>query len=289
MIKDKITRLAFGAVKTARYYGPVMSIAAGTTLCVAAVVTAAQAGATQEKVAKRLGQDAENAKEVMTGFRNKDPHIDNTDVKESAKMFYVSLWDFIVHYRKPIVLSVAGVGLILGGTKVLHGRVVGLTGALAAVSEAYDKYRDRAKELFGEDADEKIRMTVPEGDNPIEERIEEVMELSPYARVFEPSSRHWSPNPEERILFLKRTQQYFNDRLRLRGHVFLNEVLESLDIPKVPSGQLVGWLYNKDGDNFVDFGIFSDPMKPRVAAFFNGSEDGVILDFNVDGPVWNKL
>ena len=112
---------------------------------------------------------------------------------------------------------------------------------------------------------------------------------SPYARFFDDASREWTDDPEYNLMFLRAQQAYFNKRLIARGHVTLNEVYQALDIPETDAGAIVGWRYNKEnpsGDNQIDFGIYN--VKRRANRdFVNGYEDAVLLDFNVDGPIWN--
>ena len=82
---------------------------------------------------------------------------------------------------------------------------------------------------------------------------------------------------------------YANDLLKARGRLFLNEVYRMLGIDETKAGQVVGWVYNPDnptGDNFVDFGIYN-MQRERVRAFVNGYEPNILLDFNVDGVIWN--
>ena len=92
-------------------------------------------------------------------------------------------------------------------------------------------------------------------------------------------------------MFLLRQQNYANDLLKSKGHLFLNEVYDMIGIPRTKAGQVVGWIYdekNPVGDNFVDFGII-DIHKERNRAFMNGYEKNVLLDFNVDGNILNLM
>ena len=92
-------------------------------------------------------------------------------------------------------------------------------------------------------------------------------------------------------MFLKRQQDYANDRLKAKGHLFLNEVYDMLGIDRTKAGQIVGWVYDEDhpvGDNFVDFGIY-DYTKPANVRFVNGNERTILLDFNVDGPIYGLI
>ena len=64
-----------------------------------------------------------------------------------------------------------------------------------------------------------------------------------------------------------------------------------LGIDKTKAGKLlVGFmiLKNTKGDNFVDFGIYN-MSNDRVRAFVNGYEPTILLDFNVDGNIWDLM
>jgi hypothetical protein len=110
-----------------------------------------------------------------------------------------------------------------------------------------------------------------------------------YARFFDETCNDWKRNAEYNRAFLQCQQSYYNQMLQSRGHVFLNEVYDSLGIPRSQAGAAVGWILSKDGDNFVDFGIFDDLTNPHVRDFVNGHENSILLDFNVDGIIWDKI
>ena len=79
-------------------------------------------------------------------------------------------------------------------------------------------------------------------------------------------------------------KSYFNDLLRSRGYVLLNEVYESLGFEKVDKFENVGWLYREKDpirDNFVDFGLYNSINIDAI----NGESDIFLLDFNVDGVI----
>jgi hypothetical protein len=78
--------------------------------------------------------------------------------------------------------------------------------------------------------------------------------------------------------------------LRARGHVFLNDVYDSLGIPRSKAGAVVGWVLNRngEGDNFISFGVF-DGTTQEIRDFVNGYEGSILLDFNVDGVIYDKI
>lgn len=124
----------------------------------------------------------------------------------------------------------------------------------------------------------------------VEMSIEEAMSTgtdlgtSPYGFKFDENSASWDRSRDMNVFFLKFTQDYFNDLLKLRGYLFLNEVYDRLGIPRRAIGQCVGWIYdenNLNGDNFVDLDIFNERN--------NNDENVFILDPNVDGYILDKI
>ena len=124
-----------------------------------------------------------------------------------------------------------------------------------------------------------VEMSIDDGEVTISE-----LGTSPYGFKFDENSAGWDRSREGNIYFLKLTQDYLNDLLKHRGHLFLNEVYDRLGIPRRAIGQCVGWIYdenNPNGDNFVDLDIFNERN--------NNDENVFILDPNVDGYILDKI
>lgn len=113
-------------------------------------------------------------------------------------------------------------------------------------------------------------------------------EFSNYARYFDEACMGWTKDPEYNKVFLQVQQEYANELLKRRGHLFLNEVYDMLDIPRTKAGAMMGWIYDEEhpyGDNFVDFGLGSE----RNRDFINGRGNTALLDFNVDGNILDLI
>jgi len=138
-----------------------------------------------------------------------------------------------------------------------------------------------------------IRIEI-DGREVLNQKIEEPKSIesgshSQYARFFDETSPSWTKDAEYNLMFLLQVQNYATEKLKAQGYLFLNDVYEMLDIPKSKAGQIVGWVYDKDnpiGDNYVDFGIYKTD---RNAKFVNGFENSILLDFNVDGSIIDKI
>lgn len=192
-------------------------------------------------------------------------------------------------------ISLAAFG---GSHVILNRRNAALASAYAAVEKAYDKYRQRVISEYGEDKDKEFRFNTVEKDvkgedgKKTKQKVATAKDPHMYARVFDSGNRNWSNNPTENRIFLRLQQNWANDKLVARGHVFLNEVYDCLGLERTKAGSVVGWTLSEDGtDNFIDFGCFEDSLEDfSTLNFIDGNEDkGVLLDFNVNGVIYDKL
>ena len=107
----------------------------------------------------------------------------------------------------------------------------------------------------------------------------EAKHISPYAKVFDENSRMWTKQSKYNLVFLREKQKYLNDVLVSRGHVFLNEVYDLLDIERTQVGQLVGWAKTNGVVKYpINFDITEDP-----------NTGVILLDFNVDGIIYYSI
>ncbi len=206
----------------------------------------------------------------------------------------------IIKLYSPTVL--VGVGTIICLTKshqILSSRNTALIAAYSVLDKSYAAYRKRVIDELGEDKDREFRyptetykhVTVDDNGKVLtdsEKTRVRLDNLSGYARFFDELCSSWKPQPEYNLIFLRAQQNWANDLLRSRGHLFLNEVYDMLDIPRTKSGAVVGWTISNSGDNYVDFGLF-DGDNPAARDFVNGREGAILLDFNVDGVIYDKI
>ena len=101
-----------------------------------------------------------------------------------------------------------------------------------------------------------------------------------YTFIFDEVSNAWVDAFESNRFFLLHQQEYMNQKLKANGHVFLNEVLDALGLPRTQNGQVVGWVSDGNGDNYIDFGLNSD---------HKGVNGAIVLNFNVDGYILDKI
>lgn len=116
-------------------------------------------------------------------------------------------------------------------------------------------------------------------------------DCSEYAKFYDCGCTGWTKDPELNLMFLRKQQDFLNDRLKAEGYLFLNDVYDALGIQKTKIGQIAGWVYdekNPVGDNYIDFGIY-DTHREANRRFVNGLERTILLDFNCDGDILDMM
>lgn len=207
-------------------------------------------------------------------------------------------------YAPAVVLGSLSVTAILYSNGILRKRNMALAAAYATVDGSFKDYRNRVIDRFGEEVDKELRYnikpltveekTIDENGNEITTEktvlVADPGEHNMYTKIFDESSCYWSKTPDYNQMFLIGRERYANDKLNAQGYLFLNDVLEMLDIPKTKEGQIVGWVKDpkNGGAGYVDFGIFNANKKAN-REFVNGYEPSIWLDFNVDGNILDLM
>lgn len=200
-------------------------------------------------------------------------------------------------YSPAILLGGLSIACLTSSHNILTRRNAALTAAYTALEQGFNEYRSRVVEKYGEEQDrdfrygtQKVEIVDPETNR--KKTVSRVSQDTPsiYARFFDLHSTSWSKEPEYNLIFLQCQQNYANDLLKARGHVFLNEVYDMVGVPRSKAGAVVGWILspNGDTDNFVNFGVF-DGKTGIARDFVNGLEGAILLDFNVDGVIYDKI
>jgi hypothetical protein len=241
--------------------------------------------------------------EMLHGNPELLPENEHYDEKAYAKDLTVikvkTILTLTKLYAPAAGLAMVSVALLTGSHITLNKRNASLTAAYASIDQAFNKYRERVKDQLGEDVDREMRYGTRTDSETIEDKDGKKKVVkhtrvadgtpSQYARFFDQLCPDFKKNAEYNMIFLKAQQNYANDMLQARGHVFLNEIYDMLGLERSSAGAVVGWVHGKGGDDYIDFGIFDDRTNERVRDFVNGRENAVLLDFNVDGVIYDKI
>ena len=192
-------------------------------------------------------------------------------------------------YAPALILGAASIAALATGHGIMLKRNASLAAAYAAVDQAFKSYKKKVEAKFGKDAIlEAISVPTEElvVDGETTESVLKYGDTSPYGVIFDETNHNWSADEDLSALHLKCQQQYANDILQTRGHIFLNEVYKMLGFPHTPAGAITGWVKG-NGDNFVDFNIHDGLFEGEDA---NGRlVTKWALDFNVDGVMYDKI
>jgi hypothetical protein len=205
-------------------------------------------------------------------------------------------------YAPVVAVGAFSITCILVSRNILHKRYLGAVAAYNTVSSVFEQYRQRVRDEQGEVMDrhfrygtelEEIETTIVDEDGK-KKKVKEVVEkVDPTkqlpddtSRFFDSHNKNWDKNPEFNMMFLRGQQNYMNDILQTRGHVFLNEVYDALGFEQTQQGCVTGWILGEDSDNYIDFGLFGNENSRR---FVNCDDNTVLLEFNHDGLIWDKI
>ena len=301
---NKATRLLSSVQYKVKKYSPEILMVAGIAGTVVGTVLACKA---TTKVSEIIEEKNKNVEDVHTCLEDNIKEYTEEDSKKDLTIIYaqtgVKLFKLYAPAIGVMALSFAS---IIAGHKLLKKRNVAIAAAYAVIDKSFKQYRKNVIEKFGEGVDQQMRFglkskeikkkgkdgkTVKETEYYVDPDANPLNNISEYARFFDAASENFSKDPEYNMMFLRRQQDYANEMLKSRGHLFLNEVYDLLDIPRSKAGQVVGWVYDKNGntkgDNYVDFGLYRNDQGTR--RFVNGLEYNILLDFNVDGVIYDII
>lgn len=293
-----------------RKKSPEILVVAGVAGVIVSTVMACKATTKAGEIAEATNETlAEIHDAAENGVTKAGKTYDENDKKKDLTIAYVHAGVMYAKlYAPAAVTGIGSIAMILTSHHILKKRNIALAAAYTTLDKSFKEYRGRVVERFGEQVERELRYNIKAkevettvvDDKGKEKKVKEIKNVaasgwdpsrySPYARFFDETNRAWMKDPEQSRFYLKAVQAQANDRLRARGHLFLNEVYELLRFPLTDYGQDVGWIYdlkNPKGDNFVDFGIFE--VRREGATEFDDYVEGFILDFNTVGNIKGDL
>lgn len=282
-------------------HSPEILVAAGIGTGIIAAIVACKQTIKANDIVAEARKSLQNIEDVKELAANNEVEYTEENEQEDRKTIGMQVAVGMVKtYALPVGLGVLSITCILAGHHILKKRNVALAAAYSALSTDFMNYRKRVVNKYGKDADFMLKnglekqivanQVIDPETGEVKETKEEVLtyegdKLSQYARVFdEVGSTQWTPSADHNRAFLLMEQNYFNERIRTRGYIFLNEVYERLGFRPTKAGSVVGWVYQNADYEGIDFGIFTAHTQ-KAAEFLEGTEPSIILDFNVQGDI----
>ena len=299
-IMKSVNGVASKTVMKLKKHSPEILVVAGIAGTVVSAVLACKATTKVAEILDETNGTLDTIHEGMkTGAINGQEYTTEDGKKDTVVVYAQTGMKLAKLYGPAIILGTLSITSILASNNILRKRNVALGAAYAAIDKSFKEYRGRVIERFVEQVDTELKYGIKakkfeeievDPETGKEKKVKKTVMVadpnlqSDYAVYFDSKSRNYETNPDYNRMFLKAQQAFANDKLQTRGHLFLNEVLDDLDLPRTPAGQIVGW--TKDGpDGYVNF---------RIVEVERETEDGrhepaLLLDFNVEGNIWEKM
>lgn len=283
-MKNQIVKAYSTTKLQVKKYSPELLLGAGIIGIGATIYLAIKATKEVDKTLEEFeGRKAVTYSENEVGEEIEKCELHSEDKKELIKKVAIQV-------APAVGTGILSLGCICASYGIINKRVVLLGGVLGTTTEKLNNYRERIKKEYGEEVEERLfngvkkvtRETTNEKGKTVVEEFDSFEESPSAGGAFR---FIWDENATQFVfadgtynkLFLDSKEKEFNDRLLATGYVFLNDVLRALGIDPVPVGQLVGWTTMNGA---IDFGAYKTT---------NEWDERVLLDFNVQGYIYNQL
>lgn len=145
-------------------------------------------------------------------------------------------------YFPSVAIGAATIACVFGANILNQRQQAALTSAYALVDTAYKDYRNKVKEMLGEETDVKIRDAIA-----IDKR-KDIDVYAPGCGSIDTSGETCLFYDEYRRSYFESTmaavlnaEYHFNRNFSMRGYASLNEFYEFLGLPPVEEGDVLGW------------------------------------------------
>lgn len=302
MLTNILSRFGVVGLKVQKYI-PEICMGAGAALTIIGGIECCKATLKLEEIVDDAEKDIELVHEKIN---HEEGYSENEAKKDTTKVYAKTGYKLFKLYSKGATLGILGLGMMFYGYGVLDGRFVGAAAASNVWESRFNKLEDGVINKYGKDVRdellygvtrEDIEMDIVNEDGEVKTKkykkahvYGEETDLSDFAIFFGPGNPNWEKNPAYNLMWLRGIENYCNDLLRSRKHLFVNDILDALGEKRTAEGAVNGWLYD-NGNTYISFGIdWEDGEKhPGVRRFLNGMEPSVWLDIRPQGVIWNMI
>lgn len=255
----------------------------------------------------KVKDTVEEAKDIIDSAHEniEANHLDEKESRREIVIAYAKAGSIIIKpYIFPVALGTVSIGSIVGSNMISRKRNATLAATCTMLDKSFKDYRERIVDRFGEEVDKEARYgvntyktenVVVDPNTGKKKKIKEEVKAcdhnlpnDTWDRFFDEANINWKKNADLNQMFIERNRQYANKLLKRDGYVMLNDVYDLLGCDKSVDGYSVGWVYDPENPEKIDFGIYT-VNRQRSENFIDGYERSVILSFNVDGYILDKI
>jgi hypothetical protein len=290
-----IVPVAVRAVGTTKRYSPELALVGGIAAGAMAAYKFAQAYKEASDVFEARKADIEKARELMNDIPEDQPMVKRVATVNLARAYGSYAGQVVKTYGPSMAYAAVSVYLLVSGHRIMRGRNAVVLAAAKALETAFARYRENVIAEHGKEADDRylhgirrevLTEQVVDEDGKTKKKVTTSPKIGAdpqllYSRPFDRSNPNWEHSREINKFKLLTNQSWFNDMLRIRKVVLLNEVYDSFAMPRSAEGAVVGWALDAPGDNFITFGLDEEINQ--------GPENEFLLTFNVNGVVFEYI
>ena len=204
------------------------------------------------------------------------------EVKKECMSYAV---DVAKAYAVPVTIEIASVACILWSNNIMRKRLAGVTATLSMTMSAFEAYRDRVRERYGEEEEMSIylnerKVEIETTDEKGKTKKETITvadpDISTIGRYLTPTNGNFSKSEAfmENLIRMKDAQ--LNDFMMANGFIVVNNIYEEWGFETdTESGMTVGKVYNPD-DNV---GIYTTWRKETLLNDVGKPVDAYYLDW----------
>ena len=155
------------------------------------------------------------------------------------------------------------------GFRILNGRYLATAAAYKTLEAGYERYRENVVARFGKDVDRELMdIKAEEVEKKLKAEAEaqkaedekggkkkkrKALPQGSEIQIFDERSGHWRKywTADMVLDYLSVKENECNDKREMNGHIFVNEILDILGLPRTCEGQVLGYI-----DKPVNFGLF---------------------------------
>lgn len=285
-------------------HAPEIMTGVGVVSCLAGFGMAVRAGLKTEELVDIC---KDRIAEVKENKDDKEVYATEKEYKKDlVKAYMKNVGDIAGLYGPAIMLEIGGIASVFGATVTFKKRGMQLVAEAATWEGMYKNLKDKLVEKYGPELAKEIEAGVE-----VEKVTEEITDengktkkvkkdikvtkgldekYSTYSRFYDSSVRGWDKNPGINKDFLLAVNAWANNKLDADGFLLLSDVYKAIGFDETIASKKVGWLkehYKSVGDGYVSFGLF-DNESWATRRFTNELEPTILLDFNVDGDLFDN-
>lgn len=172
-------------------------------------------------------------------------------------------------YLPTILMGSATMACILGADRISKEREAMLISAYSYLNVSYKEYKDKVKEIFGEDKEKEVRAAIARDHYIHSENIDDNITI-----YDEYGKRYFQTTMKK----FKDAIYDINKMYNFTGEMTLNNFYEFFDIDPIPGGDILGWSAMKDleccGISWIDINLEPLEMSDNLECY--------VMNFNVE-------